>query len=778
MKKLLLILAVMLPCLGAWAEIVVSTSVETPEATYSLQCKNGAYMSAGTGATQFNIGRFAFYETGVENAYKIYSVDAKKWVSYTKSNSYADGADKATLIEEEANAQAWNVVANVVNNVTYYNIAPYRNDGGVAVRYWNLYGGFGPGKPYAYDNSKTVGLYNDKADGGSLWTLEKLTLATEEQVNAAKAFIVVGPGYPKTTTSVYKAMNALTYGKSTTKHIALAQSEYQTTNDVVLPEDGKAYTFTALFKNGNKLYMKYVNGQKVSVSTNPADASTFVCKQLRAGVYAFVTEDGRLLTWVGNNESNAYIEEGFNAPNGYSNYYATTYNTKSDWNEITVKKNQTSAEQLGLLRLVGRRHKTATSAIIANKNTRFDQSSDTDYFNNDNTSGWIVTEVAHTNTPAQNAALAKIAVKEAGYTFGTNVGEYYYMDGEDKVSDKATAISTLDAKETADDVNAFKGTFTLNMPVAGKFYTFKQDNYYLTSGVTSGGRIAMSTAKDATALYYYDGTHLLAYTTGKYIGLNENDWTFEAVGSNDISNIEFIVAANGVTAKYNIKSGGRWLHRTDAYVNRCQNNTCGNAHNWSIEEVTLLPVTITSAGYASFYAPVAVEVEEGVTANTVTVNDEWATLNAIENGIIPAGTGVVLQGSEGTYNFAITTADALENKGVLLGTAAASYISEDAYVLANVGTADNVEVGFAKAIKNQQSNTSWLNNAFKAYLPASVVPTTAQALRFNIGGTTGIEEAIVAPDANAPIYDLSGRRIMNAVKGGIYIQNGKKFIVK
>jgi hypothetical protein len=33
-------------------------------------------------------------------------------------------------------------------------------------------------------------------------------------------------------------------------------------------------------------------------------------------------------------------------------------------------------------------------------------------------------------------------------------------------------------------------------------------------------------------------------------------------------------------------------------------------------------------------------------------------------------------------------------------------------------------------------------------------------------------------NVNAPIYDLSGRRVMNAVKGGIYIQNGKKFIVK
>ena len=39
-------------------------------------------------------------------------------------------------------------------------------------------------------------------------------------------------------------------------------------------------------------------------------------------------------------------------------------------------------------------------------------------------------------------------------------------------------------------------------------------------------------------------------------------------------------------------------------------------------------------------------------------------------------------------------------------------------------------------------------------------------------------ESVINNNANAPIYDLSGRRVNNAVKGGIYIQNGKKFIVK
>lgn len=53
---------------------------------------------------------------------------------------------------------------------------------------------------------------------------------------------------------------------------------------------------------------------------------------------------------------------------------------------------------------------------------------------------------------------------------------------------------------------------------------------------------------------------------------------------------------------------------------------------------------------------------------------------------------------------------------------------------------------------------------------------------FTFECASGIEESEIAPvqtelDMNAPIYDLTGRRVMNPVKG-IYLQNGKKFIVK
>ena len=50
-------------------------------------------------------------------------------------------------------------------------------------------------------------------------------------------------------------------------------------------------------------------------------------------------------------------------------------------------------------------------------------------------------------------------------------------------------------------------------------------------------------------------------------------------------------------------------------------------------------------------------------------------------------------------------------------------------------------------------------------------------LMFVLGEATGIDnvkEAIM--NNTGDIYDLSGRKVLQPLKGGIYIQNGKKFI--
>ena len=346
---------------------------------------------------------------------------------------------------------------------------------------------------------------------------------------------------------------------------------------------------------------------------------------------------------------------------------------------------------------------------------------------------------------------------------------------------KVEAVGTLDSETLANIAELVAAYEAENVLVhVGKYYTFNQNGNYITSEVANS-RIACSATKDASAIYYFDGEHLLAYKTGLYFGLNTNDWTFEAIGSNDISAIQFVAAANGAEEKYNICSGGRWLHLSangdgSTFVNRCSANTCGDAHNWAIETVEALPVTISAAKYATFYAPVAVEVADGVTAYTVAINEGgWADLNEIVGGVIPANTGVVLYSeTAGTYNFTITE-DVKAIASDLRGTAAATYFTTAGTYYA-LGIVDG-EVGF---YKDEFNNSRFQNNSHKAYLYVEAAPASMQVFRFNLGGNTTAIETVLnnGLDANAPIYDLSGRRVVNAVKGGLYIQNGKKFIVK
>ena len=185
------------------------------------------------------------------------------------------------------------------------------------------------------------------------------------------------------------------------------------------------------------------------------------------------------------------------------------------------------------------------------------------------------------------------------------------------------------------------------------------------------------------------------------------------------------------------------------------------------------PATYT---WSSFYAAIPVAIPEGVEAYIVTAaNAGYVTLTQIYNAV-PANTGVILKGGsiEATNDNYYSGAVAEVTGNLLQGTMTNTYISEEAYVL---GKVDGV-IGLYKAL---MTDGQWLNNANKAYLPASVVPAAAQgaanfSFRFD-EGTTGIENVEVENASNV-IYDLTGRRVEAITAPGIYIVNGVKRVVR
>ncbi len=180
--------------------------------------------------------------------------------------------------------------------------------------------------------------------------------------------------------------------------------------------------------------------------------------------------------------------------------------------------------------------------------------------------------------------------------------------------------------------------------------------------------------------------------------------------------------------------------------------------------------TITAAGYATFSSTYAVDFSEsGLAAYTAKVNDgnQTITLTRIADGIVPANTGVVLKGAAGEYTGAITTTDATVENDLFANSAE---VTGDGtiYVLNKVG--DNV--GFYPLA------TGATLAAGKAYLQLN---SAAKGYTFvwNDGETTGIEEnyEFGTMNSDAATFDLSGRKVANPAKG-LYIKNGKKFIVK
>ena len=149
-------------------------------------------------------------------------------------------------------------------------------------------------------------------------------------------------------------------------------------------------------------------------------------------------------------------------------------------------------------------------------------------------------------------------------------------------------------------------------------------------------------------------------------------------------------------------------------------------------------------------------------------------MTAVE-GVVPANAGVVIKSDSKAANIVLTAnaksaATALTGNQ-LVGTTEEIAFSELTDKLVFGVTTQN-HVGFYAA------GGSAALPANRAYLPTSVLGGN-NAVAMNFGGNvTGINAVVKADKANAAIYDLTGRRVTRTVKGGLYIQNGSKFVAR
>ena len=149
-------------------------------------------------------------------------------------------------------------------------------------------------------------------------------------------------------------------------------------------------------------------------------------------------------------------------------------------------------------------------------------------------------------------------------------------------------------------------------------------------------------------------------------------------------------------------------------------------------------------------------------------------MTAVE-GVVPATAGVVIKSDSKAANI-VLTANAKATENALTGNQLVGTTEEIAFSKLTdklvFGVTTQNHVGFYAA------GGSAALPANRAYLPTSVLGGE-NAVAMNFGGdVTGINAVVKADKANAAIYDLTGRRVTRTVKGGLYIQNGSKFVAR
>ena len=201
------------------------------------------------------------------------------------------------------------------------------------------------------------------------------------------------------------AANSKADCKSTTNLTALAAAAaaYTSTTNVKMPEDGKAYTFTNVQKNGTKYYWHY-DASGVTMSSNASDATVYVCKVLDNGKYAFVNNEGKFMIFKGTEGNRS--DNGQNDNKGYIDAYDATYA------DLTIAKlaggsvapaNQ--ADILGFVSISGHREEgnNTNGCHVIKANGSFDMATAA-FFNDNFSSAFLITEVEFPNKPVVNDA--------------------------------------------------------------------------------------------------------------------------------------------------------------------------------------------------------------------------------------------------------------------------------------------------------------------------------------------------------------------------------------
>lgn len=599
--------------------------------------------------------------------------------------------------------------------------------------------------------------------------------------------------------------------------------KYYFASDAAQKSDATAFVYVD--NTDGKYAIKSINGKWgdfVAISSNTKPATYDITQmdtnnptQYRVGTSSY-WEDWSNWNYIAGSRNSGKARFEFSKVNPADNYDVYSVVATGDFNPKTMQI-------------------TVTNTLDSNKGTKTVYNGGSFFF----TKGTTVTQDNFTITEKGTTGLSKTVKIDA--TAKRLVVEYTLDDKENKyaallASSKAdiaktgvglpkaeskvrttfdAAISAFESEQTyekyvtlSEAQTAYYKSTDVQMPEDGKVYVItnvQQDGtcYYFSyksedklKAVSDKSQAAQFVCRVVNNKYVFvnveDGKYLVVAAinssgtnNGKgYITEYDAQWTDLTLSKNSILSC-FNIGGKRATSG-NKQNGNFIVDKKDGAFNgwdMTESNTASYTTAFKLEEVTY-PNTITFNtvsdvegvnNLATFSAPFATVVPEGVTAYYVsTADNRTATMKAITGKAIPAKTGVLLTSQSGdavtmvpATNETIAT---IENNKLGNSAGAEKTIAADdhAYILSAVD-------GQTAFYKGKVNTILGMN---KAYLTLNEAGAP-EAISMNFGGNvTGINQIVNAEQNNAPVYDLTGRRVVRTVKGGLYIKGGNKFIAR
>lgn len=678
-----------------------------------------------------NAASFAFYAVaGKSNTYYIYNYSAKKWVTYDLATSYDNTKGFLKLSDTKTEGCYFEITSCTNDTHSGYQMRPYASDGTIDEdRYLNFNGGNGA------NASITVGLWKDPGtqDKGACWILKKVDLGVnsiQTSTNEAKpehVFTMRNANNDYVNSSLYRTLNSADYAQFAFYEVSGKANAYYIYN--YSAKKWLKYTTSATYTKGKDFVF---NGEKSE------RCEFYITDAAKDGVSGVQIQPYNAAGNAANNYLNFYGGGGANVSNTIGNYTTDGNNDAGSlwvFTEVEIANN---------------------NAVITNKTMSEGSVVSTLLENHTGNGTQLVKETAIDWTTQKIVAEIDIS------TCGTGTEDLFSI-GDDAISWNAVNIHMY---KSSKGINAYlSGNPASGTPTA--------------SGATADGnmlRVELSSEKgfvvNGSVVFSKETINqystLFSLSTIK-VGSGENNqnsratYNFIRVVTNDYqaatvtsSNTLDEVAVNSFNAQNNV----------DVQLKR----------------------TLSPEHWNSFCVPFA--ISEDVIAEKFGAGTQICTFGSMNGNVmnfahsttIEAGKPYIVKPTQEVVDPSFT--------GVNIEATVAKKVGADGYFMQGIYSAKtdlttdgtNLFLGDGNKFYKPLGTTTAKMKGMRAYF---IVPsgTNFAALRANIdGATTAIDEfaTVVEQPTDNRIYNLQGQFVGTSFEGlhGVYVQNGKKVLVK